>query len=315
MVRKPSRESWIRGSITAATAALVPIVVRAQAAAIRIGQNATDTFGEGYYANDLGSFKAAGLNVEVSTFPNGAAQAAACAGGAIEIGLGEATELANGIARGLPFGVFAGGSLYDSAAPVSALCIAPDSPIRVAKDFEGQTIAVPVLISLSSMAVKAWLVQNGADLTKVRFIELGQGAMAAGVARGTVAGAHIGEPALSAAGTTIRKLATPYDAIAKQFLISDWFARREWMAANAEVLKRIIGVIYDTARWANEHHDASAVILAKYSKLELDRIRGMHRSRYATSLDPRFIQPVLDAAFTYGGLPRHFEAAELIARS
>ena len=295
-------------------AALVPSALRAQTAPIRIGQNATDTFGEGYYANDNGAFKAAGLSVEVSTFPNGAAQAAACAGGTIDVGLGEAIELANGIARGLPFGVFAGGSLYESAAPVSALAIAPDAPYRVAKDFEGQTIAVPVVISLSSMAVKAWLVQNGADLTKVRFIELGQGAMAPAIARGTVAAAHIGEPSLSAAGATIRKLATPYDAIAKQFYISDWFARREWLAANAAVVKRMIGVIYDTARWANEHRDASAAILAKYSKLDIDRVRGMRRSAYATALDARMIQPVLDAAFAYGGLPRHFDAAELIVR-
>jgi NitT/TauT family transport system substrate-binding protein len=290
--------------------------VRAQAAAtLRIGQNANDAFGEGYYAADNGFFTAAGLNVEITTFPNGAAQAAAAAGGAIDIGLGEATELANGIARGLPFAVFAGATIYDAAAPLQALIVAPDSTIRTAKDFEGQAIAVPALISISSMAVKAWLVKNGADLNKVKFVELSQPAMGPAVVRGTVAGAHIGEPFFSAAGTTVRVVSQPAESIAKSYLINEWFATRDWLAANPATLKKVVGVIYDTARWANTHRDLSAVILSKYSKLDLDRVRTMNRARYATTLEARLIQPVLDLAFTYGGLPRKFQASELMART
>ena len=97
-------------------------------------------------------------------------------------------------------------------------------------------------------------------------------------------------------------------------MICQWIATRDWLDKNAAAAHRLAGVIYDTARWANEHRDASAAILAKYSKLDIDRVRGMRRSAYATALDARMIQPVLDAAFAYGGLPRHFDAAELIVR-
>jgi NitT/TauT family transport system substrate-binding protein len=300
---------------SAAAGILAPSLARAQGPTIRIGQNATDTFGEGYYAADRGVFQAAGLDVEVQTFPNGAAQAAACAGGTIDVGLGEATELANGISRGLPFAIFASGSLYDTAAPTTALCVAANAPFHIAKDFEGQTIAVPVLTSLSSMAVRAWLVQNGAQLARVRFIEIPLGAMAAAVQRGTVAAAHIGEPFLSAAGTTVRRLGSPYDAVAKKFVISNWFATRSWLSANAATVKRLSELIYDTARWANNHHDESAPILAKYTKIDVDIVSKMRRVSYATSFQPQLIQPVLDTALAYGGLTRHVEASELIAVS
>ena len=303
-----------RAFILTAACAFGPRAAQSQTQIIRLGQNAADTFGEGYYAADRGAFQAAGLNVEVLTFPNGAAQAAACAGGSIDVGLGEATELANGVSRGLPFAIFASGSLYDTAAPTTALCIAANAPLRVAKDFEGQAIAVPVLTSLSSMAVKAWLVQNGAQLDRVRFIELPLAAMAAAIDRGTVAGAHIGEPFLSAAGSTVRRLASPYDAVAKKFVISDWFATRSWLTANSAIVKRLIAVIYDTARWANTHHDETAPILANYTKIDVDIVRKMRRVSYATSFQPQLIQPVLDAALAYGGLTRHIEASELIAR-
>jgi ABC-type nitrate/sulfonate/bicarbonate transport system substrate-binding protein len=308
-----SRRRALTLAAAAAAGALAPRLARAQSPTIRIGQNATDTFGEGYYAADRGVFGAAGLNVEVQTFPNGAAQAAACAGGAIDVGLGEATELANGISRGLPFAIFASGSLYDSAAPTTALCVAANAPFRVAKDFEGQTIAVPVLTSLSSMAVRAWLVQNGAQLSKVRFIEIPLAAMAATIQRGAVAAAHIGEPFLSAAGTTVRRLGSPYDAVAKKFVISDWFATQSWLSANPATVKRLVELIYDTARWANTHHDESAPILAKYTKIDVDVVRKMRRVSYATSFQPQLIQPVLDTALAYGGLTRHIEASELIA--
>ena len=39
--------------------------------------------------------------------------------------------------------------------------------------------------------------------------------------------------------------------------------------------------------------------------------RGFRRSRS----QPQLIQPVLDMAFTYGGLPRHVDAAEMIGRT
>ncbi len=249
---------------------------------------------------------------KVQTFPNGAAQAAACIGGAIDVGLGEATELANAVVHGLPLAVFAGGGLYETATPSTVLCVAGNAPFRVAKDFEGQTIAVPAITALSAMAVKAWLVKNGANLARVTFIELPTIQMVPALERGTVAGAHFGEPFLSSAGTAVRRLAAPYDAVGKRFLISDWFSTRSWLTANPALAKRLTDAIYTTARWANSHHDASAAILAKYTKIDVELIRKMRRVNFATALEPQLIQPVLDTALTYGGLTRHVDASELI---
>jgi ABC-type nitrate/sulfonate/bicarbonate transport system substrate-binding protein len=111
----------------------------------------------------------------------------------------------------------------------------------------------------------------------------------------------------------LRRLGSPYDAVAKKFVISDWFATRSWLSANPAAVTRLIEVIYQTARWANSHRDESAPILAKYTKIDLDVIRKMRRVSYATSFQPQLIQPVLDTALTYGGLPRQIEASELIA--
>jgi len=86
--------------VIAAGAAMLPRMASAQSApvALRMGSVAADTYAGGYYALDLGLFERAGLSVEITPFANGAAMAAAAAGGSIDVGIGDATELANGSA-------------------------------------------------------------------------------------------------------------------------------------------------------------------------------------------------------------------------
>lgn len=267
-----------------------------------------------YYAQDIGAFSRAGLNVALLQFNNGSAQAEAAAGGSLDIGIGEATELANGAIRGLPFAIIAGGSLYDTNAPTTLLVVAKNSPIKTAQDLEGKTIAVPALVALTATAVRAWIVQNGADLSKVKFVELPLSQHADAIARGTIDAAHLGEPQLTAGSALIQPIAKPYDAIGKRFLISDWFTTKDWLAHNGDAAKRFVGAVYEAQRWANSHHDESLAILAKYGKYDLDRVRGMRRSSYGTSCDARLIQPVLDAGAKYKALARQFNAADLIVK-
>ena len=303
--------------LMAAGAAVLPRPAWAQSPPVklRIGSVAADTYAGGFYALDLGLFDKAGLSVEITPFANGAAMAAAAAGGSIDIGVGDATELANGVSRGLPFVLIAGGGLYSSTAPTTTLCVAKASTIARAAELEGQTVAVVSLVSLMSSAVKSWLTQNGADIAKIKFVEMPFPQMPAALSRGTLAAATLSEPIMSDATSTDAKIfAKPYDAIAKQFLISDWFTTRDWLAKNADVAKRFVGAIYDAARWANAHHDDSAAILSKYTKVDVERIRRMNRCVYATNLQPAMVQPVLDTAFKYKALETATNAASMIAK-
>src|SRR5579864_6339751 len=98
-----TRSKAIAALAASASAVAFPAIVRAQTPAIRVGGLSSDTFAMGYYAQDMGFFSKAGLNVQMLPFNNGSAQAEAAAGGSLDIGAGEATELANGVIRGLPF--------------------------------------------------------------------------------------------------------------------------------------------------------------------------------------------------------------------
>ena len=55
-------------------------------------------------------------------------------------------------------------------------------------------------------------------------------------------------------------------------------------------------------------------MLAKYTQLDLDIIKRMHRTQFATALEPAQVQAVLDAAASNKLIDRATNAADLIAR-
>lgn len=312
-MRLPLSRSAALRLLGGAAAVALPRPAFAQARPLRIGTVAADSYAEPYYALDAGIFARHGITAEVTTFPNGAAVASACAGGAVDAGVTDIVPIANAVARGVPFAIVAACGLYTTEDPVTYLVAAKSASFKAPKDFEGRSIAVVSLISLSSVAVREWLAKGGADLTKVKFVEMPFATMAPALGRGAIDAAFLSEPFLTDAGGTVRIVAKSYDALAARFAISDWFTTKGWLEANRPLATRLVAAIYDTARWANDHHDQSAAILAKYSKLPIAKIRSMRRAPYATSLSPGLLQPVLDAAAKYKALAQPMSADTLIA--
>lgn len=298
----------------AGSAIAAPGVVAAQSTPIRLGCYTTDAYAEPFYAQDLGLFTRAGLNVDVSILSNAALNTQLVASDAIDVCLADPIQVAHGLNAGVPMTFFCGGSLYTSQSPTTLLVVSTDSSIATARDFEGQTIAIIGLGSISALAVREWLRQGGANVDRVKLVELPFAAMPAAVQHGTVAGAFLAEPFLSGANGSVRVLAKAYDSIAKAFAIASFFAKRDWVTKNPDLAHKLAAVIYDAARWANTHQSESAEILAKYSKIDPARVHAMTRVTYATALTPAQLQPILDVALRYNQLEKRVDARDIISR-
>jgi len=283
---------------------------------LKVAATANDTFAEAYYAQDMGFFKKAGLAVDLQTFANGAAVTSAVAGNAADVGISNPVGLANAFSHSAPFTLIAGGGMYSSKAPTTVMCVAKDSPLKTAKDFEGKTIAVSGLRDLTQLGAVAWLAQNGADTSKIAFVEIPFAEMGPALVRGTVAAAVISEPSLTAAKERgdVRVFAPVFSAIAREFLIGAWFTTKPFAQAHPDLIKKFQNAIYEAGRWANGNQPASAAILAKYSKINADTARTMTRSTYASSLTPGIVQPPLDLAFKNNVLDKSIAAADMIFR-
>jgi NitT/TauT family transport system substrate-binding protein len=300
------------GLAAAAPLAFAAARVRAQSVHIRIGAGVDDAFMQPYYAQELGLFKKANLDVEIVQAANAGAIAAAAAGGAVDIGMSEPTALALANARGLPFAYFAGGPLSVRDEKTLVLVAAKNSPIRSAKDLEGKTVAIISLRTLMANTVMEWLRINGADGSKVKFFELHFPEMAPALQRGVVDAALLGEPFLTENKDDVHALGVPFDVVAKVFYIFGWFARRDWVAANTETAHKLASVFYDVARWGNAHHAESAAIESKVTKVPVEIVRTMARNPMSTELNPAWVQPVLDIGTRYKILDRQVSASEMI---
>ena len=303
-----------RALLLLAVPAAFPTVAAAQAPALRLGAAANDTYAETLFALDGGFYKRAGIDVDVTMFTNAQAMVTAAAGGAIDVGMADVIQIGNAINRGVPLGVIASGALYEKSNPTAMLCVAQDGPVRTPRDLAGQTIAVVSLAAFGAISIQEWLKANGVDPKSVKLLEMPFAPMAAALGRGTVAAALIGEPFLSAARGEVRQLADTYPAIANSFYVAVSFAPREWIGRNRDTARRFVRAVYDAARWSNTHHDDSAVILAKYAKLDPERIRAMARAVFAvTPPDRRLMQPILDVGLAYGFMTKGLQAGDMIA--
>jgi NitT/TauT family transport system substrate-binding protein len=299
--------------VAVATFALLPAAVPAvaQDATITIGTIPIDPTAEVYYAQEMGFFKKAGLNVTITPFASGGAIAAAVVGGAVNIGLADAVSMTSAHARGVPLTYIAPAGVYKKGAETYVIAVPENSPIKTAKDFAGKTIAVNGLKNINEIPTDAWIDNNGGDAKNTKFIEMPFPAMLPALDSGTIDGAAIVEPFMTiAAGKGKYRLISLTDKnLAPAFGVAGWTTTKEWAAAHPDLVKKFAAVMNETAKWANANHDKSSVILAKMAP---ELTAKMERAYYGERLDPAMLQPVIDATAKYGVIPKPFPAAEII---
>ncbi|MGA2392344.1 MAG: ABC transporter substrate-binding protein [Candidatus Lustribacter sp.] len=265
-----------------------------------------------YYADQEGFFKKHGLDVDVITGQNGAAVAAAVAGGSLDIGDGNTTSVALAHQGGIPFVFIAPSGAYTSKAPTSALLVLKTSPIKSAKDLASKVIGIAGLKSLGEVAARAWLEKNGVPSDSAKYLELTYSQMGPGLESGRIDAALAEEPAVATLlDSNARVLARPYDILAPEFLEGGYFATSDFVRAHPDVIKQFADAMAETAIWANAHHAETAAILNQVSKTTLSP--NVVRISYPPRVTPALIQPLLDASAKYGLLKSTYPASEIIA--
>jgi NitT/TauT family transport system substrate-binding protein len=310
------RRSWLAA---AGATSFIPLhAVRAQSGrALVLGDALGDPFAEGYFAIDTGIFRKAGLTIDLQSFTSGSQMAEAVNAGAIDVGVTTPIQIANAVARGVPLTIIAPGAISTPTSPSTVMVVGGGAALKSAKDFEGRTVAVNSLRTVSEVGLYAWLTANGADPSKVRVIEMTMPQMGPAIEHGTIDAGIENDPSLSNAlkNNGVRVFLDPNLSIAPRFLGSCWFTTLTYARANRDVVKRFQSAMAETARWANAHRAESGEILAKYGKFDLNLVRTMARSQFAEELRLSEIQPELDAAARFGALARRVTAAEIVFAS
>jgi ABC-type nitrate/sulfonate/bicarbonate transport system substrate-binding protein len=156
--------------------------------------------------------------------------------------------------------------------------------------------------------------KNGADPSKVKLYEINFAEMAPALARGQIPCALVGEPFLSAMKDEVRRLGDTFAAIAPQLYINCWYASRDWIARNTDLARSLQRVFYQTARFVNANRNRGDIVAieAKFTRVDPALFRESAHNLYATSLDPKLMQPVIDVGLRYSLIDRPVSSTDII---
>jgi NitT/TauT family transport system substrate-binding protein len=294
----------------------MPALASAQAlTAISIGGVPEESATPALWARQSGIFRRSGLDVTIEPQNSGSAISAAVVGGSYAIGKSSLVSLIIAHAKGVPFVLVAGGGLYDAKNPNFGLVVKADSPLKTAADLNGKSVAVSALNDLYAIGTKAWMDKNGGDSSTIKFLELPISAVADAIAAGRVDAGGLIDPELQSGidAGKVKWLARDFDAIALRFMYTGWFTTMDYLAKNQATVEKFVRAMRESSAYVNAHPADTVDVLAKFSAMEPARIATMHRISYATALDPRLIQPMIDACAKYKVIPAAFDAKDMIA--
>lgn len=295
-----------------------PAPVRAQAplVTLKIATTPLDVGAEAFYALAQGFFRDAGIDAQVQAIANGAAVASGVASGALDIGQSNVVSIATAREKKLPFVVIAPAAGYSDERPTTELVAMKTSPLHTAKDLNGKTSTTNGILNIGQIATMAWIEKNGGDPRSVKFVEMPVSSQPAALESGQLDVSLLAEPVLSQTLATgkVRVFSKPYGALGSGWLIGVYFTTDTWARAHPDLVRKFAAVMAQTARWANTHHAETFAILVRDAHYDADKLTGMTRIQYATTLTPALVQPVLNVAAQYKIFDHLIDANTLIAK-
>ncbi len=292
---------------------LAPSAAYAQAMpTLRVALIAAEACGQVYFAQQMGFFQKAGLNVELQTLNNTNAIAEAVASNSTDIGFSAVLSIATAYKKGIPFTIVAAGNEYESSRPNAAILVPENSPIHTAKDLNGKTLGVQAVKSIAEFGPRLWIDKNGGDSSTVKFLDLTFAALPDALAAGRIDAEWLAEPFVAIGKQNARVIAYPFDAIGKRFLAGAWFASTPWAKEHPDLVARFAAAMSEASRWANANPAKAGTILLGVTKMDPALFAKVVHAEYADRLAAVEVQPQIDLAARYGLFPQTFSAADLI---
>jgi NitT/TauT family transport system substrate-binding protein len=267
------------------------------------------------YAQQSGMFRKIGVDVQLQHSSSGAAVAAAVAGGSFDFGVASLTALITGHARGLPFVMVAPSHVIVAGDGTQEMIVLKDSPIRRSRDLNGKVLAVAGIADANWISSHAAVDADGGDSGSVKFVELPQTAIPPALEQKRVDAAILQEPVLDKAMATglFRSIGDPTLTIAKRWMVTATFMLTDFADKNRDLVARFSEVMRAAIVFANAHHADTAPLIAAFTGVDPAVALQMHRDIFAEYLNPREIQPAIDACARYKLIDHAFPAQELIS--
>jgi NitT/TauT family transport system substrate-binding protein len=269
-----------------------------------------------FMAVEKGFFRAEGLELEPVPMAGGALMVQGVTSGDLQIGWSNVISLYQAHVEGFDLKLVAGGATNVKGPNEGhALLVPQASPIIRAQDLEGKTLAVNTLHNIVHLMAMAWIDKNGADASKVKFVELPFPQMEAALVAGRVDAVSIHEPFATAAleKAATRVLARPWGDVMPKFLIAGWFASGKWIQKNKAAVQAFVRATNRGIEAIQADPTGARDAMAKWSGLSADLAGKIGFPVFETGLSEQDLQGTIDLTHKYKLIARPFKARDVMS--
>jgi NitT/TauT family transport system substrate-binding protein len=270
-----------------------------------------------YVGIEQGFFKDENLDIKPQLAEGGAAIIPSVISGDYQIGFSNTTSLIIAASKNLPVQIISqgvlGGTGDDDA--WDAVVARKGSGIKTPKDLEGKTIAVNTLNNVGPLTINNAMEKAGADYTKIKYIEIPFPDMNAALDAKRVDAAFEVEPAYSggkAAGGT--PVLHSYEELAPNMTVATYFAAKDYIAKNGDVVDRFTRAIEKSLDYASSHPDDVRKAVGTYTEIPAEVLAKITLPVWKADLNEPTIQQVADLAKKYGYIEDEPSLDDLIKR-
>jgi NitT/TauT family transport system substrate-binding protein len=270
-----------------------------------------------YLGIEKGFFKEENLTINPKPAAGGAAIVPAVMSGDDQIGFSNTTSLIIAASKGLPIQIISqgvlGGAQPTAKSAWDAVLVKGDSPIQSPKDLEGKTIAVNTLENVGPLTINTALKKMGVDYTKVQYTEVEFPDMPAALDAGRVDAIWAVEPFVSQAmGEGARAILYPYEQTAPNFTVATYFASRDYIDGNEDVINRFVTAMNKSLDFAQSNPDEVRRIVTTYTEIPPEAAQSMTLPQWRADLNQPTIELTGQLAEEYGFIEEQPDLNELI---
>jgi NitT/TauT family transport system substrate-binding protein len=268
-----------------------------------------------YLGMNQGFFEEENLTIETQFAEGGAAIVPSVISGDYQIGFSNTTSLIIAATQNVPVQIVSqgvlGGATTDEA--WDAVMVAKDSPIRSPQDLEGKRIAVNTLQNIGPVTINTVLDQEGADYSTVEYVEVPFPEMIAALGSGDVDAVFVVEPFVSQGKAEgARTILYPYEQTAPELTVATYFASRQYIEQNGDVVGRFVRAMSKSLEYAQENPEEARDVVPEYTEIPPEAAEAMTLPQWSSDLNEPTIEKTAELAEQYGFIEEQPDLGELI---
>jgi NitT/TauT family transport system substrate-binding protein len=262
-----------------------------------------------------GFFKEQKLTLDPQFAAGGAAITPAVISGDFDIGFSNTVSLLIASSKKLPVQIISQGVLGDAddSKVWEDLLVRKDGPIKEPKDLEGKTIAANTLNNVCEVTINASLEKEGVDVSKLKYTEIPFPEMVPALQKKRVDAACVVEPFVSqgkAAGMT--GLDPFYFNTAPSLTVATYFASKEYIAKNKDVVDRFVAAMKKSLDYSQAHPDEVRGVLTEYTKIPPEAAQKINLPQWKSELTTDTIEQLSSLSKKYGLIEKEPDLNALI---